>query len=468
MTIGDILIQTNQASLDTMLSLTAVQTSADIERYYKEGYSVGLTANEFAKKYPRLPIDRIYAAHNILAPLYYCELDNPAIPIVLSLNIYGDKRLAVNGESDEKFQQRVLDMAEKTSSGNVSFIRSYFFSLEDCLRVSVLSKYIELSNPGEDLYVLFLDLYRTSDFGFSSLSENGLQKVFAGKSQKQKQDTEKKLSSLPDVVTIYRGEGSKSTPYEKSFSWTTSYKAACFFACRIPSLENSRIITAHVSKCDIIEYFPNDEEKEVLVPPAAVKDRKVDTLYGINALTDEIQEFYPLYQRYQRYRSRISSLYDAYGRANDEEHDAEHTLRVLFDALLLVQVQGIALTKKESHQLCDAILYHDIGRTNDDVDDSHGAKSRDIYYDTASDCNPATAFLIEYHCLDDRKALADLKASNIRDKERVWLLYTILKDADALDRVRFGMRAVDPKYFRNEITHKLLPTAQSCVGQLKL
>lgn len=66
-------------------------------------------------------------------------------------------------------------------------------------------------------------------------------------------------------------------------------------------------------------------------------------LLGINALTDEIQALYPLYQRY---RSRISTLYDAYGRANDEEHDAEHTLRVLFDALLLVQVQGIALTKK--------------------------------------------------------------------------------------------------------------------------
>jgi hypothetical protein len=417
MTVGDILVSINQASLETMLPLTAVQTSADIERYYKEGYSIGITATEFAKKYPRLPVDKIYAAHNMLAPLYYCELDSTTVPIVLSLNIYGDKRLAVNSESDEKFQQRVLGAAENISTGNAPFIRSYLFSLEDSLRVSVLSRYIELSNPDEDLYSLFLDLYRTSDFGFSALKEDDLQKVFAGKSQKQKQDTIKRLSSLPDVVTIYRGEGSKSTPYEKSFSWTTSYKAACFFACRIPSLENSRIITAHVSKCDIIEYFPNDEEKEVLVPPAAVKDRKVDTLYGINALTDEIQEFYPLYQRY---RSRISTLYDAYGRAND------------------------------------------------DVDDSHGAKSRDIYYDTASDCNSATAFLIEYHCLDDRKALADLKVSNIRDKERVWLLYTILKDADALDRVRFGMRAVDPKYFRNEITHKLLPTAQSCVGQLKL
>lgn len=88
MTVGDILVSVNQASLETMLPLTAVQTSADIERYYKEGYSVGLTANEFAKKYPRLPVDRIYAAHNMLAPLYYCELDSTTVPIVLSLNIY--------------------------------------------------------------------------------------------------------------------------------------------------------------------------------------------------------------------------------------------------------------------------------------------------------------------------------------------------------------------------------------------
>ena len=55
MTVGDILVSVNQASLETMLPLTAVQTSADIERYYKEGYSIGITATEFAKKYPRLP-----------------------------------------------------------------------------------------------------------------------------------------------------------------------------------------------------------------------------------------------------------------------------------------------------------------------------------------------------------------------------------------------------------------------------
>lgn len=49
MTVGDILVSINQASLETMLPLTAVQTSADIERYYKEGYSIGITATEFGE-----------------------------------------------------------------------------------------------------------------------------------------------------------------------------------------------------------------------------------------------------------------------------------------------------------------------------------------------------------------------------------------------------------------------------------
>ena len=152
MTVGDILVSINQASLDTMLPLTAVQTSADIERYYKEGYSIGITATEFAKKYPRLPITRIYAARNMLAPLYYCELDNPAIPIVLSLNIYGDKRLAVNGESDEKFQQRVLDMATSFSWKTACvyrfflntlscpiLVRTYMFSFLTCIAPVILA-----------------------------------------------------------------------------------------------------------------------------------------------------------------------------------------------------------------------------------------------------------------------------------------------------------------------------------------
>ena len=61
-----------------------------------------------------------------------------------------------------------------------------------------------------------------------------------------------------------------------------------------------------------------------------------------------------------------------------------------------------------------------------------------------------------------------LDKMRFHDKDSVILLYKILKDADALDRVRFGMRAVDVNYFRLPISPKLLPTAQTCLTGLEL
>ncbi len=46
-------------------------------------------------------------------------------------------------------------------------------------------------------------------------------------------------------------------------------------------------------------------------------------------------------------------------------------------------------------------------------------------------------------------------------KNRVWQLYCIVKDADALDRVRFGMGGdgLDVKYLREELSKRLIPMA---------
>ena len=180
-------------------------------------------------------------------------------------------------------------------------------------------------------------------------------------------------------------------------------------------------------------------------------------------LAQEVSNIMPVYQCY---RQRIAELDEEYGRGDEAGHDAEHTLRVLFDVLLLIQIQKIKLTQEETCQLCDAIIYHDIGRTNDDVDDSHGKASRDIYAADGTAENPGTGFLIEYHCLDDAVARRDLEALSQPNAERIWLLYTILKDADALDRVRFGLRYLNLKYLRNDTAHKILPVAQLCLGQL--
>lgn len=104
-------------------------------------------------------------------------------------------------------------------------------------------------------------------------------------------------------------------------------------------------------------------------------------------LAQEVSNIMPVYQCY---RQRIAELDEEYGRGDEAGHDAEHTLRVLFDVLLLIQIQKIKLTQEETCQLCDAIIYHDIGRTNDDVDDSHGKASRDIYAADGTAENPGT------------------------------------------------------------------------------
>ena len=460
MDIAEVLRLNNRATIDSLLPLTKVTSKAAIKKYSEMGYSVGMTAEEFSGKYPLLPIKNIFATNDMVSSLYYCELENE-LPIVIVLQIFGKERLSF-GDTDEQFQKHVLERANKLRHADISMIGAYLYSLNGSLLLSVLSTYVKRAKPSEELYDLFVGYYRDVDYGFSNIAISDLKKVASHKSEKAKEETARNLADLPDTIRVYRGEGSSSTPYTKSFSWTTSINVAYFFACRLPSSENSRIISGTVSKKDVIEYFPDDGEKEIWVLPSSVKDVKEETLYGI----DSLAFLYPLFaSTYQTYRQKIKKLYAS---NESHEHDAKHTLRVLFNALVIVYFGKIDLTKKDEKRLYDAILYHDIGRTNEDVDDSHGAASADIYERQANNPDSITRFLIQYHCIDDDASMQVLDKMCFHDKDSVTLLYKILKDADALDRVRFGMRAVDVNYFRLPISPKLLPTAQTCLTGLEL
>ena len=147
-----------------------------------------------------------------------------------------------------------------------------------------------------------------------------------------------------------------------------------------------------------------------------------------------------------------------------------HSAQVLFLALMIIQVGKIKLNPMERKQLLNAIVFHDIGRTNDGIDSSHGKASQEIYEKNAgSSADPAVCFLIEYHCLSDTLAEEYLKSADIiRAKKRTWLLYQILKDADALDRVRFGIYDLDVNQLRLPISHKLVPLAVTAVAGIKI
>lgn len=49
-----------------------------------------------------------------------------------------------------------------------------------------------------------------------------------------------------------------------------------------------------------------------------------------------------------------------------------------------------------------------------------------------------------------------------------WILYQILKDADALDRVRFSIYDLDVNQLRLPISHRLVPLAVTALTRIKI
>ncbi len=149
-------------------------------------------------------------------------------------------------------------------------------------------------------------------------------------------------------------------------------------------------------------------------------------------------------------------------------HGVRHTQRVHIHAQRLTSELGwggpdvrLALT---------AALWHDIGRTNDDVDPSHGAASatRAVALGLADDLaaaeGEAVLFAIHCHSLSDQAAVERAErlslALRLAEPERALRILWLLKDADALDRVRLAdFEAADPAQLRRPEAVALIPFA---------
>ena len=61
----------------------------------------------------------------------------------------------------------------------------------------MLSQYIKNAEPSTELYDLFMDYYKLTDYGFKNLNEADIRKVLSGKSEEQKKKTAEKLPEVP-------------------------------------------------------------------------------------------------------------------------------------------------------------------------------------------------------------------------------------------------------------------------------
>lgn len=462
LTVSDILLKNGTARLEDFYPLTKVKTASDKEALFSLGYNPGYTVSEWPYA---LPVDKIYYSKHLIPSTYYYDPDNEAIPIALCLNIYGTERIPIIPDQNE-FCKYILDFAASLQNPDKDKIFSYLFNQDDGIRSQLLSEYIRRTPPSPDLYDLFLKLYTLTDYNAGEYSAELLQKLASGRSDAQIHKIRDSLDDYPEELTVYRGEAEGSTNYRQAISWSLDINTAFFFACRHGDQNHARIIRARIRKQDVIALNLDSGEKEIIAIPGVPFEVTVERLIGPDSPL--VMPFRHL-DEYRKGVEQIRRLYKLH-RKDGTGHGQLHTARVLFLALTIIQAGEIKLNPMERTQLLTAIVFHDIGREDDGVDDGHGKASREIYEKTVrNSADSAICFLIEYHCLDGNLTEDYLKTTDtIRAKKRTWLLYQILKDADALDRVRFGIYDLDVNQLRLPISHKLVPLAVAAVTGIKI
>lgn len=168
-------------------------------------------------------------------------------------------------------------------------------------------------------------------------------------------------------------------------------------------------------------------------------------------------------------------------------HGVHHTQRVHIHAQRLAEL--LSLHADDSRLVLRAALLHDIGRRHDGWDPRHGAASawrarrQGLVADLTRAQSALVLFAVRYHSCPDgtavsvvdewsakqKNALDDSAAPEFgaADPGRALRILWLLKDADALDRVRLGpWEAADPAQLRHAETVCLLPFAEELYAVL--
>jgi hypothetical protein len=144
-------------------------------------------------------------------------------------------------------------------------------------------------------------------------------------------------------------------------------------------------------------------------------------------------------------------------------HGQAHVGRTMIHAFRLIEAIG---AQDEASRLWGAVYLHDLARTHDGFCEVHGMhavmrvnestdlQERLMARGVQSD-DPSMLLAVMMHCLpDDHSAFGG---------KPVWPLLAMLKDVDALDRVRFG--DLDPKFFRFDATRGMVKFAEDLYSQ---
>ena len=289
----------------------------------------------------------------------------------------------------------------------------------------------------EDKYQLFKEIYTSVDYGSELLTKEFLKKI---------RELKEKEENSEEYITVYRGIGDKSNP--NGFSYSTDFDVARFFAFRhSKSASKVIIIKGKLKKKNIVADISMREEREIIALPEDIEEKNNIVLRGIKEyLTPDIIKAYSLK------RNEFLKTMKSIDFRSSCDHDENHMLRVLLFSFILIErynEKGIKSIKgKTKEDLLTAAMFHDIGRTNDDEDERHGLQSYEKWKEFSKEENVFVRKLMESHSLKVEK-------ENWFETEEEKTAYRILKDADALDRQRFGLRELNSDFLRLDYSKEL-------------
>lgn len=257
-------------------------------------------------------------------------------------------------------------------------------------------------------------------------------------------------------VEIYLGRLPHDAPVSEATSWTLDINTAIYQATR----QNPRgeVYRGRIHSERVVGYIKRRNEKEIIAYPEDIEDIQPVQLRSMQDLLPEIYE-----QGIDKTFSDYAGLiHGRYFHRPEGIHGTGHTMRVLFLVLLLSVREK--LNPSEQHLLALAAVYHDIGRIDDNFDPWHGLESyRKLTEGSLLPSLPPSdhetiRYIIENHCLVDRKAFNKIKEYQVDNPERVLTMFKIFKDADGLDRIRIN--DLDVKHLRTSSAQDLLLVAR--------
>lgn len=465
MTINELYLNVKNGSLADCIPQTQIRSQKYKQRCNEKGYDVRFTVSEFRKMFPGIDPANISYSTSIGFTSFYFNRETLAVcPFHVDFLLLEKAKPSSSFNGMEMTLKAIQSCEEAAAKGDYS---PAIINLPDRMRLEFFNLLVKKHGskvPG--LYKMFFDAYQRSDYGFKALDKDTLKVILESKTEEEHKLTREAIKDLPQIITVYRGGNTESTACKKAYSWTMDINIANFFAAR-RGYGPGYITRASVYRDDIIEAFLDAKrgngEKEIIVAPEKLYCMESCPLLGKELLEDVLPQITPYYHLY---RDKLVNLQFTQETA---DHDKLHAARVLLMTQILAECAGLSTIDRKL--LGMASIYHDTRRTHDGDDTVHGKDAARYYHQNEIAHHPIVEFLCKYHCLPDEEGFAYIEADeDLRNHgtERVRQLYQIFKDADALDRVRFDIRALDLDQLRLPVSKVMTLVARINFEQVKL